>query len=193
VDENNRKVIEIAGFIHEIFRVLDVPLEQNPDMKDTPRRVAKMYVNEFFKNQGRPLEELDAQMTLFDSVNSKGELIMIRNIPFTSVCRHHLLPFYGKVNVAYSPQKKIFGLSKIPRIVNWFSSKPQLQECLTDEIANYIYNFADAEYVRVVMKAEHTCIACRGVGVNCDTITTSVKPCYFNPKRFAEMGGYDFD
>lgn len=188
--EQENKITEIARYLHEILRILEAP---SIHMRDTPVRVAKMYVNEFFKNEGRSLNELDAQITLFESKDNNKELIIIKNIPFTSVCQHHLLPFSGKVNIAYAPNKKILGLSKIPRIIRWFSAKPQLQEYLTAEIAEYIFNFAGTEFVRVVIKAEHTCVACRGVGVNCDTVTTSAKGEYPEPNRFAEMGGYDFD
>jgi GTP cyclohydrolase I len=171
------------------------------DMRDTPLRVARMYVNEFFRNEGRDEKELINEMTVFPNDNrGKDNIILVRNIPFSSLCRHHLLPFTGKVNIGYTPSESIFGLSKLPRIVKWFSQKPQIQEKLTKEITDFISLFITPVYVRVVIKAEHSCIGCRGVNVPCDTITTLFNSVYLDPERsaqlnglFISMGGYQFD
>jgi len=100
-------------------------------------------------------------VTVFDS--DYDDMVVVKDIKFTSMCIHHLLPFDGVCHVAYIPKDKVIGLSKIPRVVEFFSKKLQIQEVLVSEIANYLYEKIDADGVMVVMKAKHQCVACRGV------------------------------
>ncbi|NPV52628.1 MAG: GTP cyclohydrolase I FolE [Firmicutes bacterium] len=135
---------------------------ENPDregLKDTPRRVARMY-EEVFGGLGKdPRSELKA---LFNEDHE--EMVLIRDIPFYSMCEHHLLPFLGKAHVAYIPKKgRIVGLSKLARVVDMLARRPQMQERLTSEIADMINEALEPHGVVVVIEAEHMCMSMRGV------------------------------
>ena len=144
--------------------------EDDEHLEDTPRRVVKMY-QEFFQ----PGEPPDA--TLFTAQES--EMVIVRNIPFYSLCAHHWLPFFGIATVGYLPNGKIIGLSKIPRIVKYFAGGPQVQEKLTTEIADHLMDGIHEFHpvgVGVVLQATHFCMEMRGVetpGVT--TITSAVR------------------
>lgn len=134
---------------------------EDPDREgllDTPDRVARMYA-EVFRGIGcDPREHLE---TLF--TQQYDEIVLIKDIRFESFCEHHLLPFFGEAHVAYLPDGKIVGLSKIPRVVEALSKRPQVQERLTEEIADLLMNELDARGVAVVMEASHSCMTVRGV------------------------------
>jgi len=126
---------------------------------ETPDRVAKMY-EEIFAGMHRDIQ--DDIKTFVEDGND--EMILIGDIPFYSMCEHHLLPFFGKAHVAYVPTRgKILGLSKVARIVDTLSRKPQLQERLTSEIADTIQKAVNADAVCVVIEAEHLCMTMRGI------------------------------
>jgi len=128
-------------------------------LKETPGRVARMY-EEIFGGIGRdPTEEIK----LFEE-ESHEAMVVVKDIPFYSICEHHLMPFFGHAHVVYIPEnRKVPGLSKIARIVETASKKPQLQERLTREIGASIMKGADALGVAVVLEAEHLCMTMRGV------------------------------
>ncbi|MBN1891586.1 MAG: GTP cyclohydrolase I FolE [Clostridiales bacterium] len=130
-----------------------------PGLIETPDRVARMY-EEIFAGMYRNIQ--DDIKTFVEDGND--EMILIGDIPFYSMCEHHLLPFLGKAHVAYIPGKgKILGLSKVARIVDTLSRKPQLQERLTSEIADTIQEAVGAGSVCVVIEAEHLCMTMRGI------------------------------
>ncbi|HOO48521.1 MAG TPA: GTP cyclohydrolase I FolE [Saccharofermentans sp.] len=135
---------------------------ENPDrpgLKDTPVRVARMYA-EVFSGLHR---DVSKDIKVFTE-DGNDEMILIGDIPFYSMCEHHLLPFHGTANVVYIPKDgKILGLSKVARIVDTLSRKPQLQERLTSEIADTIIEAVDARSVCVVIEAEHLCMTMRGI------------------------------
>lgn len=167
----DNKVEKIKNHIEAISEILG--FEKTDSNENTPLRVAKMYCNELFKNRNNNnIEELNAQMKLFD-YNRKGNLqpITISDIEFHSTCEHHWLPFMGLAEVSYIPSEKIIGLSKIPRVVKYFSQKPQLQEKLTDEIGEYLFNLLKPIWISVKLTATHTCVMCRGAESNCNTET----------------------
>lgn len=158
---------EIAGHISAISSLLGIPITESN--KDTPLRVAKMYCNELFANRNNlNIEELDAKMKTFPAENHNPVTV---EVPVKSSCEHHWLPFMGKVVVTYVPKDTIIGLSKIPRVVDFFSKKPQLQERLTTEIGEYLVSVIDPEYLSVRMVAEHTCVSIRGAKSPCSTTT----------------------
>lgn len=167
----DERVLKIAEHIKEISSLLGI--EVTDSNKDTPYRVAKMYVREVFKNQNSNIFELDSQMKLF---NNEGTTmpVTVKDIPFNSMCEHHWLPFMGTVSVSYTPNDKIIGLSKIPRVVKFFSKKPQLQERLTNEIGQYLVDLLKPKYLTVSLKATHTCVMCRGAESPSETITQFV-------------------
>jgi GTP cyclohydrolase I len=139
----------------------------------TPQRVAEMY-QEIFSGIGRdPADELDV---VFDS--DHDEMIMVRDIPLYSVCEHHLLPFFGRAHVAYIPNKRgqITGLSKLARVVEVLSKRPQVQERLTKQAADAIEKALEPRGVLVVIEAEHLCMSMRGVRApGSQTVTSAVR------------------
>jgi len=138
-------------------------------LKKTPLRVAKSFeyiCNGYFQNPKEVLNE-----ALFDSTNN--EMVIVRNIEFYSMCEHHILPFFGRVSVAYIPDKKVVGLSKIPRMVNIFARRLQIQEQLTEQIADVIMEVVKPKGVGVVIHARHMCMEMRGVETKHSYTSTS--------------------
>ena len=135
----------------------------------TPHRVAKAY--SFLTNGYRAnIDDIVNEAIFHEECN---EMVVLRNIEFYSLCEHHMLPFYGKAHVAYLPKGKIIGLSKVPRIVDMFSRRLQIQERLTAEIARAIKNEVNAEGVGVVMECQHLCMMMRGVEKQNSVMMTS--------------------
>lgn len=126
-------------------------------VRETPKRVEKAFKEIFAGYKDNP----DELIKLFDSDNE--EPVLLKNIEFYSMCEHHLLPFFGKVNIAYIPNGKVIGVSKLARVVNHFSKRLQIQERLVDEIADFLYNKLNAKGVAVFCKAEHLCMKMRGI------------------------------
>jgi GTP cyclohydrolase I len=144
--------------IEQAIRLFLEGIGENPDregLKDTPKRVAKLW--EEFKSYET------FKMTVFEDVGSYDEMVVVRDIQFYSLCEHHLLPFFGKAHIAYIPDKKVCGLSKLVRIVNKFAYRPQVQERLTAEIAEELEKQLNPKGVAVVLNAEHLCMSMRGV------------------------------
>ena len=126
---------------------------------DTPARVARMYAEVFDGLRQDPREILE---TVFVHEQHR-ELVMVRDIPFYSMCEHHLVPFHGKAHVAYLPKGTLTGLSKLARLVEVYTRRPQLQERLTTQIAETLMDVVDPYGVLVVIEAEHLCMSMRGV------------------------------
>jgi len=142
-------------------------------LRDTPRRVAEMYAEIFSGIGTHPAEQLDV---LFDA--GHDEMIMVKDIPLASVCEHHLIPFVGKAHVAYIPNKQgqITGLSKLARLVDLVSKRPQVQERLTTQIADALEETLEPRGVLVVIEAEHLCMSMRGVRKpGSQTVTSAVR------------------
>lgn len=166
----DNKVEEIKKHVEAISEILGI--EKTESNENTPLRVAKMYCNELFKNRNNNnIEDLNSRMKLFDCESEVTEPIVMSGIKFYSVCEHHWLPFFGECTVTYVPGDKIIGLSKIPRVVKYFSQKPQLQERLTAEIGWYLYRLLNPKYIKVEMSAKHCCVMCRGAESECETHT----------------------
>lgn len=172
ISELSSKELEIASHIKGIMSLLGI--ERTPSNADTPYRIAKMYNREVFRNEGRSISELDTQMTLFDNENkNRSTPITMKGIKFSSMCEHHWLPFFGEVEITYTPFLKVAGLSKLPRVVRWFSKKPQTQEVMTKEIGEYLVSKLEPCMLTVKVTALHTCVTCRGIeSVDTETTTT---------------------
>lgn len=144
---------------------------EDPDREgllETPDRVARMYAEVFKGLKEDPKEHLATSFT-----QQYDEIVLIKDIRFESFCEHHLLPFFGSAHVAYLPNGKIVGLSKIPRVVDAMSKRPQVQERLTEQVADLLMSELDARGVAVVMEASHTCMTVRGVHKAASSCITS--------------------
>ncbi len=141
-------------------------------VRDTPRRVARMYEEIFYGIDTDPRELLQVSFTEYHD-----ELVLVKDIPLYSMCEHHFLPFYGKAHVAYIPKGgKVVGISKIARVTEVYARRPQLQERLTSQIADCIYDTLKPYGVAVIIEAEHMCMTMRGVNKPGSlTITSAVR------------------
>jgi GTP cyclohydrolase I len=152
----NQKRIEKA--IREILIAIGEDISRE-GLKETPQRVARMYADLFSGLHKDPSKEL----TIFKQ-GEHEEMIMVKDIPFYSICEHHLVPFAGKAHVVYIPTKgKITGLSKLIRVVDAFAKRPQVQERLTSDIADCLMKNLKPRGVLVIIEAEHLCMSMRGV------------------------------
>ena len=161
IPEESRKNMDLPKIENAVREILEA-IGEDPEregLQETPKRVARMYA-EVFAGLHRDIQQ---DIKVFHG-EGNDEMILIGDIPFYSMCEHHLLPFHGKAHVVYIPRDgKIFGLSKVARIVDTLSRKPQLQEKLTSEIADAIEKAVDARSVCVVLEAEHLCMTMRGI------------------------------
>ena len=148
--------------IEEAVRNILIAIGEDPEregLRETPQRVARMYA-EIFDGVGRdPGDVVDA----FFGEEHYQEIVMVRDIPFYSNCEHHLVPFHGKAHVAYIPQGRVTGLSKLARLIEGFARRPQMQERLTAQVADALMDRLDPLGVMVVIEAEHLCMSMRGV------------------------------
>ncbi len=151
----NREKIEKA--VRDILEAIG----ENPDREgliETPKRVARMY-EEVFSGLS---EDAHTHLKLFNEPGN-DEMVVVRDIPLYSMCEHHLLPFVGKAHIAYIPADgRIIGLSKLARIVNVYAKRPQVQERLTSQIADFLFEELGAKSVAVIIEAEHLCMTMRG-------------------------------
>ena len=157
--------------IERAVREILEAIGEDPDrdgLEETPVRVARMYA-ELFAGLHRDPREL-LQKTFKQKYD---EMVVVRDIRFESVCEHHLLPFFGKAHIAYLPQGRIVGLSKLPRVVEVLARRPQVQERMTEELADLLMAELDARGVGVVLEATHTCMTIRGVRKPDSVCTTS--------------------
>ena len=154
-----------------------------PGLVETPRRVADMYAEVFAGLETDPRQHLK-----FFEEKSTDEMVIVRDIPFASMCEHHLLPFVGKAHIAYIPaDNRIIGLSKFARIVDCFARRPQVQERLTQQIADALVEYAGARGVIVVTECEHLCMSMRGIKKSsARTVTSAVRGLLRNPATRAE-------
>ena len=183
-NEKNEKVDfdTIERAVHEILQAVgEDPAREG--LRDTPKRVAKMYGELFAGMSEDPAEHLQVGFT-----ERYDEMVVLRDIPFYSVCEHHLLPFMGKAHVAYLPRGKVVGVSKLARVVEDFARRPQVQERLTSQIADLLMDKLDARGVAVIIEAEHTCMTIRGIRKPGSRMVTSAMRglCKSNPATRSE-------
>ena len=166
----DEKIKAIAKHFRSIMEILNLDLTDN-SLRDTPNRVAKMYVKELFDGLD---PNLAPSISKFENSFEYNGCILEKNIPFYSLCEHHFVPIKGVAHVAYYANEKIIGLSKINRIVNYLSKKPQVQEKLTVEIVTYLKNVLQTEDVACVLEAEHLCVSMRGIK-DVNSLTTTAE------------------
>ncbi len=139
-------------------------------LRDTPKRVAKAF-SEYFSGYGQDPEAILSKT--FSEVEGYDEMVVLRDIRFTSHCEHHLAPFYGRVHIAYLPTNRVVGLSKLARLVDVYARRLQIQEKMTAQIANSIVNALQPKGVGVIVEAVHMCMTSRGVEKQGATMQTS--------------------
>ncbi len=147
--------------IEKAVREILFAIGEDPDREgllETPNRVARMYGELFSGLHADPAIHLQKFFT-----EEYDEIVVVKNIGFNSMCEHHLLPFMGKVHIGYLPQGKVIGLSKLARVVETISKRPQIQERMTEDIANLLMHELNAKGAGVVIEAVHTCMSIRGV------------------------------
>jgi len=170
--ENDPRVGLIAAHLREIIKILGLRPDRDPNLVDTDRRVAKMYLDIFsgLDEGTRP------KMTTFPNDERYTAMVMEKEIPFYSMCSHHFVPFYGHGHIAYIPNERIVGLSKLPRLLEFYARRPQLQERLTEQVATVLDEELKPQGVMVVIEARHLCVEMRGVKKpGAVTVTSSIR------------------
>lgn len=168
--DDETKIELISKHFEEIMNILGLDLT-NDSLKGTPGRVAKMFVKEIFSglNPGNK-----PKVKLFENKFNYNQMLIEKNIRVNSYCEHHFVPITGKAHVAYISNGKVIGLSKINRLVNYYSKRPQLQERLNEQIAEELKKSLETEDVAVIIEATHMCVTMRGIkDENSTTITSS--------------------
>lgn len=155
----DKKIELITEKFSEIMSILGMDLT-NDSLMDTPKRIAKMYVREIF---GGLNKENFPKVTVIENEMKYDQMVVVQNIEVLSVCEHHFQTIEGAATVAYIPGKKVIGLSKINRIVQFFARRPQVQERLTKQIADCLQYVLETDHVAVHMNAKHYCVIARGV------------------------------
>lgn len=167
------KVVDLPA-IKEAVRAILVAVGEDPDrpgLQETPRRVAHMYMEMFAGLHVDPKRHL---AVIFPE--SYDEMVLVKDIPFTSMCEHHLLPFSGVAHVAYIPNGKVTGLSKLARVVDEVARRPQVQERMTQQVADLIEEHLSTKGVACVISAEHSCMSIRGIKKpGSQTITSALR------------------
>ena len=171
------KIDKIEEHFVEIMKLLELDLSDD-SLVDTPKRVAKMYVNEIF--WGLDYEAFP-KCTAVDNKMKYDEMVIERNINVQSNCEHHFVVIDGVATVAYIPNEKVLGLSKLNRVVEYFAKRPQIQERLTEQVYHALSYILDTENIGVIVDAQHYCVKSRGVeDVGSSTITSKLGGCFKN-------------
>ena len=188
--DDDFKIELIEKKFREIMEVLGLDLTDD-SLKDTPKRVAKMYVKETFSGlnpKNKP------SVTLFENKYKFNQMLVEKDISVYSYCEHHFVPIIGKAHVAYFSGGKVVGLSKINRTVQYFSKRPQVQERLTVQIANEMKEMLGTDDVAVLIEADHLCVASRGVqDVSSSTVTSSYHGKFLDSNVRDEFLRYVYD
>lgn len=169
---DEEKIEVIKKHFSEIMKTLGLDLNDD-SLQDTPKRVAKMFVKEIFSGLN---DDSFPKLTLIDNKMKYDQMILIQDIKVMSFCEHHFLPIDGLATVAYVPNKKVIGLSKLNRIVNFFSRRPQVQERLTKQIADCMEEILETPHIAVHINAKHYCVISRGIqDINSTTSTADLR------------------
>jgi len=175
--DDELKIELIEKNFKDIMQILGLDLSDE-SLKETPKRVAKMYVREIFSGLN---PENKPQPTLFENKFKFNEMLIEKDITIYSYCEHHFVPIIGKAHIAYFPKNHVIGLSKLNRFAQYFARRPQVQERLTIQIANELKETLQTDDVAVLIDADHLCVASRGVNdVNSSTITSSYHGKFLN-------------
>lgn len=176
-EKRDLMISEVEEKFREILEIFQFDVENDQQIRDTPKRWSKMMVNELLS--GCYTEE--PQITVFKNQKNYDEIIFLGSIKIKSLCSHHFKSFIGDCFIAYIPDEKICGISKLSRIVQWFMKRPQIQEELTKQIADYIQQKLSPKGCAVYIQAKHLCMLVRGVEeYNSNMTTSSFTGCFQN-------------
>ena len=165
---DEEKETEIAKHFASIMKILGLDLEDSNLMK-SPQRVAKMYVREIFRGLNM---DYFPQITTMKNKTQYDQMILVKKVKIITFCEHHFVTIHGRADIAYIPREYIVGLSKINRIAHFFSKRPQIQERLTNQIADALCYILDTPHVAVSISAKHYCVAARGIE-DTDSVTNT--------------------
>jgi GTP cyclohydrolase I len=172
--DDKATVAKMAEHIGAVLDLLHLD-RHDPNLRETPERVARMYLEMFHGLT----EGAEPEITMFPNEEGYSSMVMERDIPFYSMCAHHLVPFYGHAHIAYIPNRRIVGLSKIPRILEFYAKRPQIQERLTEQVADFLWSRLDPLGAMVVIEARHLCVEMRGVKKpGALTVTSAIRGCF---------------
>lgn len=180
---DQEKIDQIAEKFEDIMKILGLDLK-NDSLQGTPRRIAKMYVNEIFSGLSA---DYFPRVTVIENEMDYDQMVVIQNIEVLSVCEHHFQTIDGLATVAYIPHGKVIGLSKINRIVQFFSRRPQVQERLTKQIADCLQFVLGTDHVAVHITAKHYCVIARGVQDSMSSTSTSDLRGHFKERADTRM------
>ena len=184
---DTEKKQRIALLFEEIMEVMGLDLTDD-SLKGTPERVAKMYIDEIFSGLN-PANK--PKIALFDNKYQYNQMLVEKNISFYSNCEHHFVPIIGKAHVAYISSGKVIGLSKLNRIVQYYAKRPQVQERLTNQIAEDLKHILGTEDIAVIIDAKHLCVSSRGIKDESSATVTAFYGGQFNtPSKIAELQNY---
>jgi GTP cyclohydrolase IA len=171
-----RRLREIAEHFRRIIDLLGLDVS-DPNLTETPERVAQMYLEMFHGLS----EGAEPKVTFFPNDERYQAMVIEKDIPFYSLCSHHFVPFYGHAHIAYIPNDQIVGLSKMPRILEFYAHRPQLQERLTEQVAGFLNEKLSPQGVMVVIEARHLCVEMRGVKKpGARTVTSAIRGIFYN-------------
>jgi len=184
---DEEKKVKIEGLFAQIMDVMG--LDRTDDsLQGTPKRVAKMYIEEIFSGLN-PANK--PKVALFDNKYNYNQMLVEKDITFYSNCEHHFVPIIGKAHVAYVSSGKVIGLSKLNRIVQYYAKRPQVQERLTNQIAEDLKAILDTDDVAVIIDAKHLCVSSRGVKDDTSsTVTTYYGGVFNNQAKVTELQNY---
>ena len=172
------RLLRVAHHVRGILEALDLDLD-DPNLHETDIRVAKMYAEMFHGLK----EGSEPRVTTFPNDEGYSGMVAEFDIPFYSMCSHHFVPFYGHAHIAYVPTDRVVGLSKLPRILEFYAKRPQLQERLTEQVAEFLWTKLEPQGVMVVIEARHLCVEMRGVKKSGALTTTSaLRGCFADRK-----------
>ena len=181
------KKLKIAHYFERIMDVLGLDLSDD-SLSGTPKRVAKMYVEEIFSGLN---PENKPSVTLFENKYRYNQMLVEKNITFYSNCEHHFVPIFGKAHVAYISSGKVIGLSKLNRLVQYYAKRPQVQERLTNQIGTELQAVLQTQDVAVILDAKHMCVCSRGIQDDSSaTVTSFYGGVFNNAEKIAELNNY---
>ncbi len=168
---DEEKIKKIEKYFFKIMDLLGLDMKDD-SLRRTPKRVAKMFIQEIFSGLN---PKLTPKTSIFENKYKYNQMLIEKNITVYSTCEHHFLPIVGKAHVGYISNGKVIGLSKINRIVNFYAKRPQVQERLTIQIVESLHKILETKDVACVIEAKHLCVNSRGIqDVNSQTITTEL-------------------